>query len=164
MRADLTRPAINHYFSSKRALYLEVLQRANSVVTVPTVERAQREPSLIGRLSSLIVSAAEASVEDRSLGAFLVSSVVEVQRHPELRPVGSDPTPTVHSFLTWAVTDAVKRGEITTGSDIGSLVEMLSAIMWGLGLYAGFFGTHQQVEAVAANLRLLLANQLWTMN
>ena len=32
IRADLTRPAINHYFSSKQLLYREVVDRTNELV------------------------------------------------------------------------------------------------------------------------------------
>jgi TetR/AcrR family transcriptional regulator, repressor for uid operon len=40
IRADLTRPAINHYFSNKRALYREVAKETNAVVVAASIQRA----------------------------------------------------------------------------------------------------------------------------
>jgi AcrR family transcriptional regulator len=164
LRADLTRPAINHYFSSKRALYREVLDRTNHLVITPAIQRAQRETGLIGRLSSLMASLVQANADHPSAGTFLVASLLESQRHPELRLVENDSLLNSRGFLTWAISDAVEHGELTANADISSLVEMLTAVMWGIGFYGGFVGSHRELEAVAANLRLLLANKLWQLN
>jgi AcrR family transcriptional regulator len=165
VRADLTRPAINHYFSSKRVLYREVLQQTSDLVITPAVQRAQRETSLVGRLSSFIASLVRANAGDRSAaGAFLVTSVLESQRHPELRLLANDSLLNSRDFLTWAIADAVEHGELSTDADISSLVEMLTAVMWGIGFYAGFVGTQHELEAITANLRLLLTNKLWRLN
>jgi AcrR family transcriptional regulator len=165
VRADLTRPAINHYFPSKRALYREVLEQTSALVITPAVQQAQHQTSLIERLSSFIASLVQANAGDRSAaGAFLVTSVLESQRHPELRLMQNDSLLNSREFLTRAIADAIERGELTTDADISSLVEMLTALMWGIGFYAGFVGTQQELEAITANLRRLLANKLWRFN
>ncbi|HNA51189.1 MAG TPA: helix-turn-helix domain-containing protein, partial [Mycobacterium sp.] len=46
IRADLTRPAINHYFASKRVLYQEVVDLTNALMIASSVELAQRETTL----------------------------------------------------------------------------------------------------------------------
>ena len=84
VRADLTRPAINHYFASKRVLYREVVEQTNEMVVAAGMARAQGETSLLGRLSAFFAAAMQADSEDRSAAAFLVTSVLEAQRHPEL--------------------------------------------------------------------------------
>lgn len=43
-RADLTRPAINHYFSSKRALYQEVMDETNEFVIGVGIKRQTAKP------------------------------------------------------------------------------------------------------------------------
>lgn len=48
VRADLTRPAINHYFANKRVLYQEVVEQTHELVIVAGIERARREPTLMG--------------------------------------------------------------------------------------------------------------------
>jgi AcrR family transcriptional regulator len=163
-RAGLTRPAINHYFSSKSLLYREVLERAVSINVIPAIERARHEAGLIGRLSSLIGSLDAINVADRSAGAFAIAAMLEAKRHPELRVAVSAAQASSLDFLTWAVTDAIESGELTTGADIPSLVEMLRVLLWGLQFYACFLGTDPQLLAVSASLRLLLANQLWLLS
>src|SRR6187397_3551753 len=49
IRADLTRPAINHYFASKRVLYREVVEQTNSMVVAAGLAKAQGRTTLLGR-------------------------------------------------------------------------------------------------------------------
>lgn len=161
IRADLTRPAINHYFSSKRILYREVVEQTNALVVRAAIARAQRESTVQGRLSAFIAAAIGPDSEDRSTAAFLVTSVLEAQRHPELAGGEHDPLRDSRAFIAWALNDAIDRGELTTETDVFSLVEMLVAVLWGMGLYAGFVGGRSELEAVIGKLELLLANKLW---
>ena len=91
----------------------------------------------------------QADSEDRSAAAFLVTSVLESQRHPELRGDEHDSLRNSREFIAWAVSDAIERGELTTDTDVSQLVEMLVAVMWGMGFYAGFVGNHEELSAVA---------------
>lgn len=161
VRSDLTRPAINHYFSNKRVLYREVVEHTNSVVVQAGMERARSETTLLRRLSAFFSIAVQADTKDRSVAAFLVTSVLEAQRHPELSQDEHDSLIASRTFVRWAVDQAVEAGELTTDTDVDTLVEMLVAVMWGMGFYAGYVGTHDQLEAVIAQLELLLANKLW---
>jgi AcrR family transcriptional regulator len=166
IRADLTRPAINHYFASKRMLYQEVVEQTNALVVSAGLARAQGETTLLGRLSTFFSAAMQASSEDRSAAAFLVTSVLESQRHPELSREDHDALKNARAFVKWAITDAINRGELTTDTDtdIQSLVEMLIAVMWGLGFYAGYVGDHSDLEAIVGKVELLLANKLWHLH
>ncbi|MEH3131130.1 MAG: TetR/AcrR family transcriptional regulator [Mycolicibacterium neoaurum] len=161
VRSDLTRPAINHYFPSKRALYREVVEHTNAVVVQTGIERARSETTLLGRLSKFFAIAVQADSKDRSAAAFLVTSVLEAQRHPELSQDGSDPLASSREFVRWAVGAAVDSGELTDDVDIETVVEMLVAVTWGMGFYSGYVGTHDRSEAVIAQLELLLANKLF---
>lgn len=161
VRSDLTRPAINHYFPSKRVLYREVVEHTNAVVVNAGMDRARSEGGLLRRLSAFLSIAVQADSKDRSVAAFLVTSVLEAQRHPELSQEEFDSLASSRKFVQWAVTEAIEVGELTTDADVDTLVEMLVAVMWGMGFYAGYVGTHDQLEAVVAQLELLLANKLW---
>ena len=90
----------------------------------------------------------QADSEDRSAAAFLVTSVLEGQRHPELRSDEHDSMKNSRAFVSWAVNDAIEKGELTTDTDVPQLVEMLVAVMWGMGFYAGYVGSHNQLEAI----------------
>ncbi len=47
------------------------------------------------------------------------------------------------AFVSWAFDDALEKGELTTDTDVPQLVEMLVAVMWGMGFYAGYVGGRQ---------------------
>lgn len=163
IRADLTRPAINHYFASKQVLWREVVEQTNAVIVSAGRARAESESDLLSRLSAYFVAAMQAESEERSAAAFLVTSVLEAQRHPELSDDEHDSLKQSRDFVAWAVNDAIERGELTTETDVDSLVEMLVAVMWGMGFYAGFVGTHEELKAVVQQFELLLSNDLWRL-
>ena len=163
IRADLTRPAINHYFSSKRVLWAEVVEQTNATIVSAGIAKAYERTALIDRLSAFLSVATQADAEDRSAAAFLVTSVLESQRHPELCSDEHDSLQNSRKFVTWAVNDAIANGELNTGTDVEHLVEMLVAVLWGMGFYAGFIGDREQLGAVVHKLELLLANRLWKL-
>ncbi len=164
IRADLTRPAINHYFASKRVLWREVVEQTNALVVSEGMARAQGETSLVARLSAFFAVAMQADSEDRSAAAFLVTSVLESQRHPELSNDEHDSLRASRDFVSWAVNDAIERGELTTDAEVNQSVEMLVAVMWGMGFYAGFVGNHEDLASVVHKFELLMANKLWRLH
>lgn len=163
IRADLTRPAINHYFASKQVLWREVVEQTNNEIIGAGRKRARGESGLLGRLSAYFAAAMQTESADRSGAAFLVTSVLETQRHPELSDDGHDSLKHSREFVAWVVNDAVDRGELSTDTDVPSIVEMLVAVMWGMGFYASFVGESEELKAVVHNFELLVANKLWQL-
>jgi AcrR family transcriptional regulator len=161
VRADLTRPAINHYFKSKRLLYREVVERTNEMVVIHSAQKAFEANTLLGQLDAFIETAVGVDFEDRSAAAFLVTSVLESQRHPELRRQEHDAVRGTREFLTWAVDGAIKRGELVTDRPTEPLIDMLAAMFWGLGLYAGFVGSHEELKVITEEFKRLLVGKLW---
>jgi TetR/AcrR family transcriptional regulator, repressor for uid operon len=161
VRADLTRPAINHYFSSKRLLYREVVDQTNKLVVAVGIERAQPETTLMGRLTAFISAAMRANSENPSASAFLITNVLESQRHPELSVAESDAVLISREFLTRAVNDAIQRGEIAHDIDASALVETLLVVLCGVGFYAGYIRSYKEMLAVTDVLRQLLEGALW---
>ncbi|HEX7321665.1 MAG TPA: TetR/AcrR family transcriptional regulator [Mycobacterium sp.] len=157
-RAKLTRPAINHYFPAKSALYHAALRQAREVFIIPVAKRALREEGLVARLSALIASAVQAKNEDPAFAAFQITAVMDGQRHPELNEFQPE---FLRGFLGQAIDDAVEQGELAGDCDRVALTETLVAVLWGLNVYAGYFGNARQVEQVATNLQQLLAGNLW---
>ncbi|WP_061492582.1 TetR/AcrR family transcriptional regulator [Mycolicibacterium phlei] len=152
IRADLTRPGD------------QGVAQTNATMVQSGRQRAEAETSLLGRLSAFLGAAMQADAEDRSAAAFLVTSVLESQRHPELSGDDQDALQHSREFVRWAVTEAIANGELTTDTDVDSLVEMLVAVMWGMGFYAGFVGNHDELAAVVQQLQLLLTNKLWQLH
>jgi hypothetical protein len=60
-----------------------------------------------------------------------------------------------------ALRSAVESGEVREDLDIPAVTEMLIAILWGMALYAGFVGTHDQLEVVVDQFSRLIAGALW---
>lgn len=164
VRADLTRPAINHYFASKRALYREVMAQTNAMVLEAGRQRAQGQHTFLGRLAAFLATAMQADSVDRSAAGFLVTSILESQRHPELAGGENDALRASRAFVSWVISDAVERGELSTDSDRSALVEMLVAMLWGMGFYAGYIGSHEDLEAVVDRFERLLSNTLWRVH
>jgi AcrR family transcriptional regulator len=160
VRADLTRPAINHYFSSKRELYREVTKETNQVVVAASVQRARRETTLLARVSAFINAATQADIENRTAAAFLITVALESQRHPDLGPAEADSIHATREFLSWAINDAIEGGELAKDIDASALTEMLIAVLLGVGFYAGFIGHREQFETVTGQLQRLLASGL----
>ncbi|MCW2689216.1 MAG: transcriptional regulator [Mycobacterium sp.] len=144
-------------------LYREVVEQTNALVVSAGLARAQAETTLLGRISAFTAAAIQADSKDRAAAAFLVTSVLESQRHPELSREEHDSLNNTRSFLSWAVNDAIANGELTTDTDIPTLIEMLVAVIWGVGFYAGFVGSHEELEAITDQLKLLLSNKLWKL-
>jgi AcrR family transcriptional regulator len=163
IRADLTRPAINHYFPSKRVLYRDVVEQINESVVAAGMEKAHNETTLLKRLSAFFSAAMQADSHDRSSAAFLVTSVLESQRHPDLSRDEHNSLKASRAFASWAITDAIERGELTTDADIPTLVEMLVAVMWGMAFYAGYVSGHDELRTTVETLERMLANKLWTL-
>ncbi|MGB9226533.1 TetR/AcrR family transcriptional regulator [Mycobacterium sp.] len=161
VRADLTRPAINHYFANKRLLYSEVVDRTNELVVMTGIDRARRETTLMGRMAAFIAVAMEADTQNPSTAAFLATAVLESQRHPELRRAENDSVRISREFLTWAVGDAIKRGEIAPETDVSTTAETLLVVLCGVGFYAGFIGSYEEIETITTSLGQLIGGKLW---
>ena len=110
-----------------------MVEKTNEMVVAAGMAKAQGETSLLKRLSAFFSAAMQAESRDRSSAAFLATSVLESQRHPELSRDEHNSLKTSRAFVTWAVNDAIERGELTTDTDVPTLVEMLLAVMWGHG-------------------------------
>lgn len=160
VRADLTRPAINHYFPSKGALYRTVVEQSNELVVVAGIEWASRETGLVERLSEFITFTLRANVDHPSTSAFLVTNVLETQRHPELTTNDNDAVRISREFVNSAVLDAIERGEVAADIDVSVLSETLLAVLCGVGFCAGYLRPND-MGAVTEMLRRLLTGALW---
>jgi AcrR family transcriptional regulator len=159
-RADLTRPAINHYFSSKRALYREVLDETNKFVIGAGIKQANQETTLAAQLTAFISEATRANAENPAGSAFLISGVLESQRHPDLAGTENDSVRVARQFLVGVVTDAIERGEIAPDFEPSALVEALLVLICGVGVYSGYIQSYQDMLALTGLLRQLLEGAL----
>lgn len=159
-RADLTRPAVNHYFSSKRVLYQEVMDETNKRVIAAGVKQAENESTLVAQLTAFISEAVRADSENSVGLAFLISGVLELQRHPDLTGTENESVRISREFLTRVVNDAIERDQLAADVDGSTLVETLLVAVCGMGLYAGYVQNHREMSAVTGMLRQLLEGVL----
>lgn len=155
-RADLTRPAINHYFSSKRALYREVLDDTNEFVIGAGIKQAERETTLVAQLTAFISEATRANSKNPAGSAFLISGVLESQRHPDLIGTDNDSIRISREFLLRVINEAIERGEIVTDVEATVLAEALLVFVCGVGLYAGYVESPETLLALVGVMRGLL--------
>lgn len=155
-RADLTRPAINHYFSSKRVLYREVLQETNESVIGAGIKQAERETTLAAQLTAFIAEATRANSKNPAGSAFLVTGALESQRHPDLIGSDDDSVRIARDFLRGVINDAIERGEIIAGIEASALAEALLVLVCGVGLYAGYVESPENLLALVGVMRQLL--------
>lgn len=161
-RAQLTRPAINHYFPRKDLLYQAVLAQTWALFD-GAVERARSETTLIGQLSSVILSFAQLGEENRTAAAFAVTAVLDAQRDPELRELVGDLQAPTRQFLSSVLGNAVDRGELVTEAGIDELTETVLAVFWGIGFYVSLVDSQDASARVIANVQALLSQQLWQL-
>jgi AcrR family transcriptional regulator len=160
-RADLTRPAINHYYPSKHALYRHVVEQTNTAAISAGLEEAAQEQSFHGRIQAFLDAAVQAKDYDRAAAAFMVTSVLESQRHPELKREDGDSLQLTREFAISAVRDGIGHGELRSDLDVDSAAEMLVAAFWGLGFYAGFVGDQDRLVMVSNQFMGLLRDSGW---
>lgn len=147
IRADLTRPAINHYFASKALLFQQVAEQTTATVATG-IAQAWREATFAGRIEAFVRATGEAQDQDRTVSAFLVVSMLESQRHPELLRGGKGALEHTREFVTAVILDAMAAGELPADIATGAVSEMLIAMFFGLGFYAGFVGDAEHMLAV----------------
>lgn len=160
-RADLTRPAINHYYPSKYALYQHVVAETNGVVIAAGIREAQNAETFAGRVQAFVRAAVQPADFDRSAAAFLVTSVLDGQRNPELKDDAQSALQHTREFALAAVRDGIEDGELRADLDVEAAAEMLVATVWGLGFYAGFVGDPDKLVSVTAQFVRLLNSDGW---
>ena len=134
LAAGLSRPTLHYYFGSREEIYAALVDDVGLLVVECTAVALQ-QTNLIGQLTAFMAALHEADVRDRSTLAFLVTARLESIRNPEL---GRYARADVRDFLATAVRGALGRGELPTGTAVPTVVEMLHAVLWGVGFHAGF--------------------------
>lgn len=160
-RAGLTRPAVNHYFRTKELLFLALFESARDTVVTAGADRADGAVTLTDRLAAFLDRAIEVDSADPSFARFMAASVLDAFRHPQLREAAHGQLGQVRVFVQAALQTSVDEGEVRPDLDVPAVTEMLIATLWGMGLYAGFVGTHEQLEGVVKQFGRLLSGTLW---
>lgn len=155
--AGLSRPTLHYYFSSREEIYRALVAEAG-VVLGDCIAAARRHETLAEQFSAFVVAMHQVDTLDRSQLAFQVSARLECSRNPDLSAYEG---PQLSDFLTELVGAARCRGELPQDSEIEPVVEMLRAMLWGLGFYAGFLENSADMHLIVKEFSRLFAHGLF---
>ncbi len=160
-RAGLSRPSIHYYFPTREEIYNSLVREASSVLD-DCIAEARREDTLLKQLSTFVAAAHRLDFADRSMMRFIVISRLEFHRHAALRNGTGPDLAAVGDFYASMVGDAIDRGELPDDTDAAAVVNLLLAMFWGVGFYAGFVADADadDMMAIAKQLRKLFAHGL----
>jgi AcrR family transcriptional regulator len=154
--ADLSRPTLHYYFDSREQIYAVLVDEAGDVMT-ECIDAARRKDTLIEQLAALVSGILEVDRLDRSRLAFLVSARLESTRNPALKLPASS---ALLSFLESSLSDAQSRGELAADTFVTPIADMLHAMLWGVGLHAGFMDGQAGLGSITKQLTRLLSHGL----
>jgi AcrR family transcriptional regulator len=158
-RAGFSRPTMHYYFHTKEQIYDSLQQEAYSVVS-DCIAQARREKTLLRQLATFVSVARRMDEADGSMMRFLIASRWELHRNPSLRGGESPAAEAVGAFYEWMVAEAARRGELSPETDTGAVANMLFAMFWGIGFFAGFVHEAQDVAGIAKQLHRMFRTGL----
>ncbi|MGE2726723.1 TetR/AcrR family transcriptional regulator [Mycolicibacterium pulveris] len=158
-RCGFSRPTMHYYFDTKDQIYDELAADACAMVS-ECIAAAKREQSLLKQLAAFVTAVRRADTPDGSATRFVIASRLELHRSPTLRGSSSPIADAVSGFYRWMAEDAVRRGEIRADVDASAVADLLSAMFWGMGFFAGFVHPPGEVDEIAKQLHRLLVGRL----
>lgn len=137
VRADVSRPTLHYYFSTREQVYEILLKDAYAQVAECAVA-AQREDRLRDQLRVFILAMQRLNISNPATMRFLVTARLEHHRG-QLRHEAADAlVATVQGFYHSIVMQAIAHGELAPDTDPRAVADMLAALFWGIGFHAGF--------------------------
>ncbi|MGV0792274.1 TetR/AcrR family transcriptional regulator [Mycolicibacterium sp. XJ1819] len=158
-RAGFSRPTMHYYFHTKEQVYDSLQKEAYAFVS-DCIAQARREKTLLTQLGTFVAVARRMDLSDRSMMRFILASRLELHRNPGMRGANTPAAEAVLGFYGWMIDDAVARGELPEDVDASAVVNMLFAVFWGVGFFAGFVHPQETVVSIAKQLHQILTRGL----
>ncbi|MDA2890883.1 helix-turn-helix domain containing protein [Mycolicibacterium sp. BiH015] len=154
-RAGVSRPTLHYYFATREDLYdkllSDVCERIRGCATT-----ALAEGSLLSQLATFTVELGRLGEAEPALMKLVMTARIDHHQAAQSHRAAARIVSTVHAFYDAAVADAVRRGELDAHSEPRAVADMLAALFWGFGFYAGFLAEDARSEATAKIARLLM--------
>lgn len=157
-RAGFSRPTMHYYFDTKEEVY-DSLQRQALLVVCDCIAAAKREDTLLRQLAAFVAATRRQDDWEPMMRLIITA---RLDRHGNARrrgmvtPVGD----AVAEFYAWMVDGAIARGEIPQDVDAAAVSNMLLAMFWGMGFFAGFVHGSDDVSKIAKQLHRLFRGGL----
>ena len=158
-RAGLSRPTMHYYFHTREDIHECLVAEAYSIVA-DCIAKAKCEDTLLKQLSTFVAATHGSGFADRSMLQFIVTARLEFHRSPSLRGSPGPVVSAIQEFYGSMVEDAIARGEIPEDTDPAAVVNMLLAMLLGMGFYAGFVVDSNNMAMIAKQLRQLMTRGL----
>ena len=142
-RAGVSRTLLYRYYESKNALYGALLERIHERLVGQAADLELGGPR---SLASLLSAAVQLHSRDTDYSRILATSLVDGLREPEFASVADSSVKATRQLFEAAVSQAAAAGQLHPDDDPEAVVDLLFASLWGLGLFAAFMGSEEQVE------------------
>ncbi|ORV87413.1 TetR/AcrR family transcriptional regulator [Mycolicibacterium iranicum] len=154
-RAGVSRPTLHYYFATREDLYDKLLSDVRERIQA-CAATALAGGSLLSQLAAFTVELGRLGEAEPALMKLVMTARIDhhraVHRHQSAAAIVS----AVHAFYDAAVADAVRRGELDAGGDPRAVADLLAALFWGFGFYAGFLAGDSRPEDTAKVARQLM--------
>lgn len=156
--SGFSRTTLHYYFDSLETVYQTLMAEASEVL-MRCVSVAGVESTLPDQLAAYVAEFGRSSVSDRATVALLVCSRLTSSQSPA--PV-CDPAVEVRAFLTRSVDEAIGRGELSIGTGVPLLVDLLYSMFWGIGFYSAVADDPDRLESITGMLGVVFRSGLPT--
>ena len=154
LRAGVSRPTLHYYFATREQVY-EILLRDAYARVAECAVAAQRESGLRDQLRVFVEQMQQLSLPDAVAMRFLVTARLEHHRGRPRTDAADAVVASVHGFYHSIVMQAIAHGELAADCDPRAVADMLAAVFWGMGFYAGFIDVTVATEIARQLLRVL---------
>ena len=154
-RAGVSRPTLHYYFATREDLYDKLLSDVRERIQA-CATTALAEGSLLCQLAAFTVELGRLGDAEPALMKLVMTARIDHHRAEHTHRSAAAIVSTVHAFYDGAVADAVRRGELDAGADPRAVADMLAALFWGFGFYAGFLAEDARAKAIAKVARQLM--------
>lgn len=158
--ADVTSPALYHYFDSKAELYAAVHDHGLETVLRAYREALARHASCLDQLCAVVEASIALNHAHPGLAEFLAVAPLELDRHPELEARLRVSGEEVRSVFRELLEGGVRRGELVPDLAIETVVDLLTATSFGVHCFYGPLAKPEQHRAVLRAFEDLLRGSL----
>jgi len=156
----ITSGAMYHYYPSKAELFAAVYDQAQSIVYDGFEQAVSGPGSLTERFQRVLDVAVEFNRHDPSLGGFLVTVPLEVQRHPELADLMAPRRSRSGGFISQMVSMAMANDEFVEGVQAQAVEDIIAIVVSGLAIFSTINGDADRHAAAVRALSQFLEGDL----